>query len=223
MLPALVLALAAAGPSCWDVFDATLAHSAKVPHPAYVQYDQNITIWRDNKALISTDQHIRYDDDGQARIEDARFHYQPVWTSLVEPGPPELGPYGKDRSIWIPVSDRVPVIASTRAAGKVSCTMREETYNGRDTYHLSFQGSHLTELWVDTHTQDVWKIEMDAPGYISNQFDPNPQAHYEIHLGYHGGYLVVEHVTWNSSLREQSQTSELTGEYQLTNFQFPPQ
>lgn len=222
MISSLILAAVAAIPSCWDVYDATLAHSARMPHPTYVAYNQDVRIWQDGRAIVFTDEHIRYNDNGIARIEDARFNYHPFWTQFIEPGPPEVGPYGANRDLWIATSDRLPVIAAVRATGKVSCTLREEDYKGRDTFHLSFEGSpHLTGLWVDSKSLDIWKVEMTAPGYVGNEWDPNPNADYQVELGYHGRYLVVEHVTWSYMLREASQFSKLTGEYLMNDYAFP--
>lgn len=219
MIAGLIFA-ALAAPSCWDVFDAALAHSAKAKRPAYVSYDERIFITQNEQPMFITTQHIRYNDDGIAQITDDRFA-QKITTRFVEPGPPELGPYGANRDLWIPVSDRLPVIATARANGRVTCTVRAQTYEGRDTYHLSFDGaSHLTGLWVDAHSLDIWKVRMTAPGYVSTKWDPSPLADYQIELGYHGPYLVVERVIWNYNIQEQAQSPDLNGEYRMTNYEF---
>lgn len=42
MIAALIVA--ALGPSCWDVYDTALAHSAQLPRPAYITYVEQIHI-----------------------------------------------------------------------------------------------------------------------------------------------------------------------------------
>lgn len=227
MFAALAIAALASSPSCWDVFDASLAHSARAPHPRYITYSERISITQDRQPLIYSRANVDYRDDGVARVSDERFDYTPFVTRDEDPGPPELGPYGLRREAWLPVPDTVPVIATARAQGRVTCALTQESFFGRDVYHLQFAGAdsskaHLDELWVDTRTHDIWKLAMDAPVYFGDDAGPRSvMAHYEIQLGYDGPYLVVQHVASQFTRREYTQSSHYVGDYVFSDFAFP--
>jgi hypothetical protein len=227
MIATLLFAALASAPSCWDVFDAATAHSARAPHPRYVTYNERVAITQDRQLLIYSRAHVDYRDDGVSRVEDERFDYAPFVTRDVEPGPPELGPYGLRREAWLPVPDTVPVIASARAQGRVICSLTLERYQGRDTYHLRFAGAdatkaHLDDLWIDRHTHDIWKLAMQGPVYFGDDAGPRSvMAHYEIDLGYQGPYLVVQHVASSFTRREYDQYSRYAADYVLAGFAFP--
>jgi hypothetical protein len=225
-----VLLLAAVGvlPPCWDVFDSALRHSASAAHPPYVTYDERISVLQDGAPLFTSNAHIDYRDDGIARVSDARFNYEPFITRRTEPGPPELGPYGKGRTMWLPDENGLPTIAQIRAAGSMTCTIAdEEWYKTHDTYHLVFRGAAedrptLKDLWVDTRSRDVWKVILTGP--VSFWDDPQSTralAEFQVELGYSGPYLVVNHVVWSLSRREYSQRVTYFGEYTYSGYSFP--
>ncbi|HEY9179211.1 MAG TPA: hypothetical protein VIO32_00745 [Candidatus Baltobacteraceae bacterium] len=233
MIAALVLA--ALEPSCWDVYDGALRHSARAPRPPYVTYVENIDIqYGDQNATIGVKgsrytgiARVQYQDDGVARVEDQRFSYAPIVTQFLDPGPPELGPYGARRSIWMGVPDEMPVISSVRTKSSVTCTLTAEPYEGRPTYHLAFRGAsakipHVDDLWVDAQTQDIWKVSLDAPVNFNYMHWPSVKlAHYEIELGYEGRYLMVKHVSWAANVPTGAQPMYTFAQYAFGDYQFP--
>lgn len=233
MIAALILA--ALGPSCWDVYDAALGHSARATHPAYITYDEKFNIragdqnspYAERGSSEAGIAHVQYRDDGLARVQDQRFGDAPILTQYLDPGPPELGPYGARRSMWIGVPDALPKIASVRANSSVTCSMDVVPYEGRQAYHLTFAGAnpnapHLDELWVDVQTHDIWKTAMEAPAdYV---YDSTPRvrlAHYEVELSYEGRYLVVQHVTWTAQVRMGAQSMKMDADYRFEGYAFP--
>lgn len=227
MIHAIVLAALGAMP-CWDVFDAALRHSANAAHPPYVTYSERISVTADHEPLLFSFAQVDYRDDGLARVSDARFNYQPFVTRHTEPGPPELGPYGAGRAMWLPDSSGLPIIAQVRTAGNTTCTIAgEETYKGHDAYHLVFGGGsntrpQLKELWVDAHTQDIWKLVVTGPiAFLNDPDHPYGLAEFQVELGYTGPYLVVNHVVWAYRRREFSQYVDYFGEYTFSGYSFP--
>lgn len=236
MIPALLLAVATASPSCWDVYDAALGHSARAARPAYVTYAEHIDIQYGDQ---NTDRpgargsrytgvaHVEYWDDGTARVLDQRFAYAPIVTRYLDPGPPELGPYGSRRSMWVGMPDALPVIASVRSKSSVTCTLSAEPYQGRQTYHLAFRGAsstipHIDDLFVDAQTHDIWKVALDAPiNFNYRRFQSVRLAHYEIQLGYVGQYLLVQHVTWEADVPMGSQPMHTFAQFAYSGYAFP--
>lgn len=230
MLHALVLAALGVMPPCWDVFDAALRRSANAPHPPYVTYSERIAVSEDGAPIIASIAHIDYRDDGLARVSDERFDYEPYFTRHAEPGPPELGPYGPGRSMWLPLAGGLPIIAHVRSLGDVSCTVAgEDRYKSHDTYHLVFRGAPadvptLEDLWVDVRTHDIWKLIVTGPvAFWDDPRKTHPLARFEVELRYSGPYLVVDHVVWSYSRREWSQRVEYFGEYTFADYAFPSQ
>jgi hypothetical protein len=228
MLTMLALAATAAIPPCWDVFDSALRHNASAPHPAYVSYDERISVTEDRAPLVSSVAHIDYRDDGLARVRDERFDFAPIVTRHTEPGPPELGPYGPARWMWLPQEQALPIIARVRSQGDLQCSVADtETYKGHNTYHLIFSGPNtqrpsLKAMWVDTGTHDVWKVIVSGPViFADDPGAPTALADFEVELEYVGPYLIVDHVVWSYRRRIYSQYADYFGEYTLGGFSFP--
>jgi hypothetical protein len=229
MFPAIVLAAAFSSQQCWDIFDGALRHNAQGAHPAYISYDERISVLGDDAPILFSLAHVDYRDDGTARVQDERFNYLPIYTKHAEPGPPELGPYGIARSLWLPLEGArdLPVISSVHVLGNITCTVSDiEDYKGHRSYHLVFGNlaqnkAAIKAIWIDTASQDVWKLVVS--GYI-NFVDANqapPLADFQVELGYSGPFLVVNHVVWQLRRREYSQWANYFGEYTLTGFTFP--
>lgn len=227
MIHALVLATLGAMPPCWDLFDSALRRSASAAHPPYVTYSERITVTADRAPLLVSFAQIDYRDDGVARVSDARFNYEPFVTRHAEPGPPELGPYGEGRAMWLPDPSGLPTIAQVRASGTTTCTIvSQEPYKSHETYHLVFGGPanrpRLEELWIDTHTQDVWKLVATGPvSFLDDPDHPYGLAEFQVELGYTGPYLLVNHVVWSYRRREYSQYVNYFGEYTYAGYTFP--
>lgn len=228
MIHMMVLAALAAVPQCWDLFDGALRHSAGAPHPPYVTYSERISVTEDRSPLFVSFARVDYRDDGLARVSDARFNYEPFVTRHAEPGPPELGPYGNGRAMWLPDADGLPTIAHVRTLGNVSCILAgEEPYKDHDTYHLSFSGGapgrpQLKDLWIDAHSQDVWKLVVTGPvTFLDDPDRPLGLAEFQVELAYSGPYLVVRHVVWSYRRREYSQYENYFGEYTYSGYSFP--
>lgn len=230
MFAAMFLAAIAGGPACWDIFDGALSRRAAASHPAYVSYDSRQRLIDDNLPLMNSTAHIEYRDDGVARVTDSRFDDEPFVTRRADPGPPELGPYGKDRISWLPVEDvQVPmrVIGDVHAHGSVRCVLADtETYKGHETYRLIFENTPhdrpaVKSIWIDTRSRDIWKVIVSGYVVFTDVAD-SPLTDFQVELGYAGPYLVVRHVTWAYRLHEFSQYEDLFGEYYFTGFRFPP-
>ncbi len=229
MFPAVMLAAALSGQPCWDIFGGALQHNAQGPHPAYVSYDERISVTGDDAPILSTLAHVYYRDDGIARVEDQRFNYLPIYTNHAEPGPPELGPYGKARSAWLPLEgvQELPMIASVHVNGNITCTVvGMEDYKSHRSYHLVFGNAApdkpaIKAIWIDEVSRDVWKVIVS--GYILFvDLDASPPlTDFQVELGYVGPFLVVNHVVWQLRQREFSQYTSYFGEYTLTGFTFP--
>ncbi len=229
MLAALVLGLAVSAPQCWDVYDGALRHSAAASHPAFVSYDERIRITEDEFPLVRSRAHIDYRDDGIARVLDERYNFEPLVTRHAEPGPPVIGPYGRNRNAWLPQDSDLPVIADVRSEGAVTCTLAETVmYKGRLSHHLIFSGGHVDdrpgvkEMWIDAKTSDVWKLIVSGPVVFAD--DPGSKtelADFEVELGYVGPYLLVNHVVWKCRRHEFSQYATYFAEYTMNAFSFP--
>lgn len=237
MLAGLVLAAATSVPSCWDVYDAAIGHSAQAARPPYITYVERIAIQYGDPSTSQAlkpstyagNARVEYRSDGLARVQDERFGNAPILTSILDPGPPELGPYGARQSIWEGVHYALPLISSVRAKSSVTCTLSAQPYQGRQTYHLQFRGAspkvpHLDDLWVDGQTHDIWKVALEAPlsfnfGY-EQSVDP---VHFEIDLGYEGPYLVVQHVRSETHVATHGQFMHVVWQYAYADYAFPPQ
>lgn len=227
MFASVVLAAAMSVPPCWDVFDGAVRRSAASDHPQYVSYDERILVTQDEQRLVQSMAHVDYRDDGLALVRDERFDFAPILTRDTEPGPPELGPYGRSRDGWLPERDIFPTIARVRSQGALTCTLvNKETYKGHSTYHLIFTGAanrpSLRALWVDTASGVIWKVIVS--GYVhfdDSSSSPKTLADFEVELAYAGPYLVVNHVVWSYDRHEYSQVSRYFGEYTMGGYAFP--
>ncbi|MDP9018844.1 MAG: hypothetical protein M3N19_11050 [Candidatus Eremiobacteraeota bacterium] len=219
--------------ACWDLAYAAIRHRAAAPHPPFILYDETQAIVRDGLPLMSARASIAYRDDGVARISDERFSFKPYVSRFMEPGPPELGPYGGRRSIWLTIQgldQSLPLIGEVRSNNGLTCTNEGvERYKDHSAYHLSFttQGKArpaLRTLLVDTAKSEIWKVVLSQylplPG---TSIAAPPLVTFEIELQEANQYLVVQHVTWKYEFREYSQWSTLFGEYYYSDFQFPAQ
>lgn len=229
MFPAVVLAAAISGQPCWDIFAGALQHNAVGPHPAYVSYDERISVMGDDYPILYSLAHVDYRDDGTARVEDQRFNYLPIYTTHTEPGPPELGPYGKARSAWLPLEgvQGLPVITSVHVNGNITCTVAGvEDYKGHRSYHIVFGNlapnkPAIKAIWIDAASRDVWKLIVSGYIMFINANEAPPLTDFEVELGYSGPFLVVNHVVWQLRRREYSQWASYFGEYTLSGFTFP--
>lgn len=227
MIHAIVLAALGAMPPCWDVFDSALRHSANAAHPPYVRYSERISVKADDAPLLLSFAQVDYRDDGLSRVSDARFNYEPFVTRHAEPGPPELGPYGSGRAMWLPDPSGLRTIAQVRTAGNTTCTISEDFYKGHDTYHLEFAGGsnarpQLKDLWVDAQSGDIWKLIVTGPiTFFDDPAHPYGLAEFQVELGYSGPYLVVDHVVWSYRRHEYSQYVDYFGEYTFSGYTFP--
>jgi hypothetical protein len=229
MFPAIVLAAAFSTQQCWDIFDGALRHNAQGAHPAYISYDERISVTGDDEPILYSLAHVDYRDDGVARVLDQRFNYLPIRTSHTEPGPPELGPYGKARSAWLPLegASDLPVISSVHVPGTITCTVSGiEEYKNHRAYHLVFGNTDpkkpaIKAIWIDTASQDVWKLIVSGYVMFVDSNEEPPLAEFQVELGYSGPFLVVNHVVWQLRRREFSQYANYFGEYTLSGFEFP--
>lgn len=231
MFATLVLAAMVGTPPCWDVYDTALRRRAAAAHPAYVTYDEYISLIANDQQIVRSTAHIDYRDDGVARVSDTRFDNDPFVTLTTDPGPPELGPYGEGRLSWLPLesvdSARMRVIGDVHAHGTRSCTLRGVVaYHGHRTYRVIIGNTPLDrpavkELLIDTQSFDIWKVVARGFVLFKGTDSTPPLTDFQVELGYAGPYLVVDHVTWHYRLRQYSQYDRLFGEYYFSDFDFP--
>jgi hypothetical protein len=219
-------------PNCWDLTYAALRHRAAAPHPQYIAYAETEDLTIDGRRLSESRPQITYRDDGVVRIDDDGFIYL---TRHAVPGPPELGPYGDRRSMWLPMEEAavgdLPLIGSVRTGNRsLSCRNNGlEQYKDHLTYRLTFNTIHperpsLKALWIDARTSEIWKVIVSGtvPVTLSDDDRTVPGlTDYEVELANFENYVVVDHVTWRYSFREFSQTADLFGEYRYSAFGFP--
>ncbi|MBC5815901.1 MAG: hypothetical protein GIW97_05095 [Candidatus Eremiobacteraeota bacterium] len=221
----------AAPPNCWDVTYAALRHRAAAPHPPYITYAESAELIVDGKTLMQSRPQITYRDDGALRIDDDGFVYV---TRNAVPGPPELGPYGNRRSMWLPMDDAadpsLPLIGTVHSRNRTMSCANEgiELYKDHETYRLAFNTvfpnrPSLKALWVDTRTSEIWKVIVSGAVPVGFSSDERRVglADFEVELAPYDNYVVVNHVTWKFNFREYSQTATFFGEYYYHGFEFP--
>jgi len=224
---------AQAAPNCWDVAYGALRHRAAAPHPPYISYAQSAELIVDGKTLMQSRPRITYRDDGALRVDDDGLVYV---TRDAVPGPPELGPYGDRRSMWLPMDDSsdpsLPLIGTVHSRNPtMSCTnLGIESYKDHETYKLAFNTVYpdrpsLKALWVDTRSSEIWKVIVSGavPVGLSDDTRSVGLADFEVELAPYESYVVVNHVTWKFNFHEFSQTATLFGEYYYRGFEFPKQ
>ena len=236
LLAALACAQAAAQalPDCWDTAYAALRHRAAALHPPFILYNERSLVTDNGDMLIQNHESVAYRDDGISRVWDERFAYDPYVTRASDPGPPELGPYGARRSVWLPVqvpqTPAPPLIGEVRARntdGMTCSTDGIENYRGHQTYRLSFYSTHperpaLRGLWIDVATSEIWKVDLSGSLPIALDDEKTIRlAEFELELDQIGPYVVIDHVTWKYRYHEFAQYSDFFGEYHYSGFQFP--
>ncbi len=221
---------ASALPDCWSLTFAALKHRAVSAHPPYIAYVEAGSISEDQRTLMRMNPSVVYRDDGVLRISEDGFTYL---TRTAEPGPPELGPYGERRSVWLPIEDApdpaLPLIGSVRTRSTTMTCANEgiENLKEHQTYRLVFTTQHpdrpsLRALWVDTRTSEIWKVIVSGPTPVAVTNDRSqPLADFEIELAQVGNYVVVNHITWKLSYHQFWQTTKFFGEYYFSAFAFP--
>ncbi len=221
-------------PDCWDLTYGALHHRAAAPHPPFIVYNTHEVITEQGEPLLDTRESVTYRDDGVARITDDRFAAIPYVTKALDPGPPELGPYGNRRSTWLPVpSGADPLLREigrvrTKNASGISCsTQGVETYKDRETYRIDFTTAHpekpaLKSLWVDTRNGEIWKVVLSGSLPLElGDVTLSRLTDFEVELTQIGRYVVVDHVTWKYRYDQFSQSAKFFGEYYNSGFAFP--
>jgi len=218
-------------PNCWDLTYAALRHRAAAPHPQYIAYAETEDLTIDGRRLSESRPQITYRDDGVVRIDDDGFIYL---TRHAVPGPPELGPYGDRRSMWLPVDENpsaLPLIGTVSTRNRTMSCRNDgaELYKDPQTYRLTFNTLYRDRpspkaLWVDAQTSEIWKVIVSGSvpvGLSEDDRGPVGLADFEVELAPYDRYVVVNHITWKYSFREFSQTADLFGEYRYSAFGFP--
>ena len=218
-------------PDCWELTYAALRHRAVAPHPAYISYHETVDLSLDGRELVQSRPEITYRDDGVLRVDDDGFVYV---TNHAVPGPPELGPYGDRRSMWLPVDENqsnLPLIGTVSTRSRTMSCRNDglEVYKDHDTYRLTFNTIHpnrpsLKALWIDARTSEIWKVIVSGNvpvGFSNDDRGPVGLADFEVELAPYEQYVLVNHITWKYSFREFSQTANFFGEYYYSSFGFP--
>jgi hypothetical protein len=205
--------------SCWDVYDAAMQLSAQAPRPHVVSYDEDIDIQANGAQLVRERAHVDYREDGVALVLDDRYGTSPVITTRLDPGPPELGPYGSARAAWMNRSSwpQLRAVANVRVNGNESCTLRGVVGTpGAPVYHLVFQRARkapgLEDLWVDADSNNIERVILT--GLVENTATSiSYDADFDLRLAIVDGFNVVSHVAWSHD--------GYSGDYTFENFSFP--
>jgi hypothetical protein len=194
--------------------------SAEAAHPRYISYDEDIYVLAHGSQMVRERAHVDYRDDGIALILDDRYGQDPVFTTRLEPGPPELGPYGQARAGWMDDGSwpGMRTVANVRVDSSETCTNAGlETQGGSPSYHLVFtrpnpESPGLKGLWVDASTSEIHRLLLVGQLRFKGAMTTEP-ADFDLQLSHVDGFNVVTHVMWSQS--------GWSGEYTLLNFAFP--
>ncbi len=217
---------------CWQLLYQALEHSAAAPHAPYISYDELIHITQDGHRYEMANANVTYRDDGLAYVDDDRWVH-PFVSRVLEPGPPVLGPYGRNRATWLSFEDTdsatgLPVIAETRNYRRECIDQGDEVVDGKPTAHLVIADAPSDEpalkaIWIDRKTLAMrraivsqWLTFLyDYSGKRSQQL-----VNYTIAVADISGYSVIHQVNWEYTYRVFSQYSTIEAEYVFNGFHF---
>ncbi len=216
---------------CWQLLYRALEHSAAAPHSPYISYAESIHITQDGQRYERANALVTYRDDGIAYIDDDRWVH-PFVSTVLEPGPPVLGPYGPHRASWLAMEDEpsapLPVIAETRNYRHECIDQGDELVDGRRAAHLVIADAAddrpaLKAIWIDRHSLDVRRAVVSQ--WVTFLYDYTGKRgqqliDYTIVVQQIGAYDVIRQVNWEYTYRVFSQYSTISAEYTFNGFQF---
>ena len=221
--------------SCWQLLYHAVERSASGAHAPFISYGETINITQDGQRYERASAHVVYRDDGVAYIDDDRWVH-PFLSSVLEPGPPVLGPYGQNRSSWLSFITSAstgkmpfPIIADTHNPALGRCVdLGDDSVDGVRTAHLAFPDSPgdrpgLRSIWVDRSTFNVKRAVVSL--YLTFVYDTSGKrgerlVDYTIQVAREQGYTVVRQVNWEYTYQVFSQRSTISAEYRFDDFQF---
>ena len=216
---------------CWQLLYRALEHSAGAPHSPYISYAESIHITQDGQRYERASASVTYRDDGLAYIDDDRWVH-PFVSTVLEPGPPVLGPYGPHRATWLTMdsvpSSSLPVIAETRNYRHECVDQGDELVDGNQTAHLVIADAPedrpaLKAIWIDRHSLDVRRAVVSQ--WLTFLYDYSGKRgqqliDYTIAVQQIGGFSVIKQVNWEYTYRVYSQYSTISAEYRFDAFRF---
>jgi len=223
-------AAARADDACWQLVFSAIRHEAALPHAAYISYSETLSIFADELPLERADADITYRDDGLASVDDDRWA-RPYLSTILDPGPPVLGPYGESRESWLQtlVPDAtLPLIADVHNRPLARCANHDsQIIDGVAFEHVVLPDAPadkqaLKALWIDPKTLAIARLVVS--GYLDFYDTTDMVGHvltdYTLDMQETGGYTVLRRATWTYVLHVYDQSSNLHGEYDFGNYQF---
>lgn len=215
---------------CWQLLYGAIQRNAAAPHAAYISYSELVNIQDDGERYERANANITYRDDGMASIDDDRWVH-PFVSSLLEPGPPVLGPYGARRQDWMAAAAKafdLPMIADVHTEPARSCIDRgTEVVNDVSTEHIVIPDAApdrpaLKEIWIDPRSHEIVRVIVaEFLSIYSQSWNlEHPLVDFAIDVENVDGYAVLRRVTWTYSFRVYSQRSTLDAEYDFSNYRF---
>lgn len=219
---------------CWQLLYKAMEHSAAAAHAPYISYAESIRITQDGRRYERANATVTYRDDGLAYIDDDRWVH-PFVSTVLEPGPPVLGPYGSERTSWLSfqqVTDApIPVIAETRNYRRACIDQGDEMVDGSRSAHLVVADAPedrpaLKAIWVDRSTFEVRRAVVSQ--WLTFLYDYSGKkgqqlVDYTIAVEEINGYSVIKQVNWEYTYRVFSQYSTISAEYNFDGFHFDSQ
>jgi hypothetical protein len=226
----------ASSDKCWQFVYHAIENSAAEPHARYITYTERGTITVDGQILERTSAQITYRDDGIASVNDDRWEH-PFLSSMLDPGPPVLGPYGDRRPDWLQLIDLEPqkVIASVHTSPERQCVDEGDAIvNGERVAHIRFPDASssepaMKELWIDRSSLAFVRVLISE--YVNfwrfddQKLDQN-LADFSIDVARIGVYSVLRSVSWHYTAKVFSQESRISADYDFGGYSFdmqPPQ
>jgi hypothetical protein len=218
--------------ACWQLLYHAVERSASAPHSPFISYGETISITQDGQRYERASAHVVYRDDGLAYVDDDRWVH-PFMSSVLEPGPPVLGPYGSNRSSWLSFISSgtapFPIIADTHNPALGRCSdAGDEILDGNRAAHLVFPDAPadrpgLKSIWIDRSTFNVRRAVVSL--FLTFVYDTSGKrgerlVDYTIQVARQQGYTIVRQVNWQYTYQVFSQQSTISAEYRFDDFQF---
>lgn len=223
-------AFADADDACWHLIYAALQRDAAAPQAAYISYSENVNVFVDGRSLERADASITYRDDGLAYVDDDRWAH-PFVSTLLEPGPPVLGPYGESREGWLPAAVArlsIPTIADVHNTPERSCTDEgDRTIDGAAYAYLVLGAPPpgeraLKAIWIDRRSFAIAKLVVSGFLYfrsVGTTVD-RKLVDYTIDVEDVDGFRVLRRAAWTYVMHAFGQSSEMTAEYDFSDYRF---
>jgi hypothetical protein len=216
--------------ACWQFVYHAIENSAAEPHSPYISYTERGTVVVDGQVLERMSAQITYRDDGIASVNDDRWEH-PFLSSVLDPGPPVLGPYGDRRPDWLRLIDLEPqkVIANVHTPPQSRCVDEGDVMiDGQRVAHIFFPDAStsqpaLKQLWIDRRSLAFVRVIIsEFVSFWSFDGEKNTEslADFSIDLARIGFHSVLRSVSWQYTTKVYSQESVIDASYDFGGYSF---